>query len=161
MYNINNEIVAKYFEMKGYLVHRDISEIDLAIHNPETGDKAIVDVKGWHAEVFYLSHFSSEILDFPNPKALKRAEEFFKDKNFRKILVVSKISKRQKEECLDAAKKTGIDEVIEFKSVLDFLITNADEHVDYKDMVQQMARLFKIYYPWGEDLKQRSMGEFL
>jgi len=29
---------------------------------------------------------------------IKRAEEFFKDKNFRKILIVSKISKRQRKE---------------------------------------------------------------
>lgn len=161
MYNINNEIVAKYFELKGYLVHRGTPEIDLAIQNPETGDKAIIDVKGWHAEVFYLSHFSSEILGFPNENTLKKAEEFFKDKNFRKILVVSKISERQKEECLEAAKKIGIDEVIGFKSILDFLITEAEEHIDYKNIVQQMSRLFKIYYLGKEDLKQKLMEEFL
>lgn len=160
MLEFNKEIVAKYFELKGYLVHRNLF-VDLVIENPKTGDRAIVNIKGWHAEIFYLGNFSrnSEIFDFMKPEILKKAKEFF-NSDFRKILVVSKISKRQKDACIEAVRRKGIDELLEFGTILDFLINNADENKNYSDPVMQMARLFRVYYLKNK-ISQKLIKEYL
>ena len=70
MSNVNEEIVRLYYEIKGYMVHQNLkytihkekssgeSDIDLAIYNPKTHVKAIVEVKGWHTETFSKVYFS-------------------------------------------------------------------------------------------------------
>ncbi len=161
MLELNKEIVAKYFELKGYLVHSNLFA-DLAVENPKTGDKAVIGIKGWHAEIFYLGNFNrnSEIFDFVAQNILKGAGEFFNSNNFRKILVVSKISRRQKDACIDACKNMGVDELLEFRAILDFLINSADESRNYSDPVMQMARLFRVYY-MRDMLYQKLMKEYL
>lgn len=161
MSDLNREIVAKYFELKGYLVHRNLF-VDLAVENPKTEDIAVVGIRGWHAEIFYLGNFkgNSEIFDFVAPDILKKASGFFNSNNFRKILVVSKISRRQKDACIDACKTAGVDELLEFREILDFLINNVDRNRNYPDPVMQMARLFRIYYT-GDKLPQKFINEYL
>lgn len=161
MLEFNKEILAKYFELKGYLVHRNLF-VDLAVENPKTGDRAIVNIKGWHAEIFYLGNFTrnSEIFDFIRPEILKKAKEFFNSNNFKRILVVSKISKRQKDACIEVVRKKGIDELLEFRTILDFLINNVDEGKNYSDPVMQMARVFRIYYMKDRSY-QKLMKEYL
>ncbi|MHA1338158.1 MAG: hypothetical protein ACTSPW_20885, partial [Promethearchaeota archaeon] len=111
MTDVNEEIVAKYFELKGYLVRRNLyyevnakhspgSDIDLIIYNPKSSDRAIVEVKGWHTEVFTLSYFKEidRIYNFLRPEAIKKAEEFFGTNKFRKILVVSELPKMKEKQ---------------------------------------------------------------
>lgn len=159
---LNEDIVTKYFELNGYSVSRNLDGVDLVIFNPTTKDKAIVEVKGWHAETFSLSYFSpkSEIFDFIKPDVLKRVDDFLGTKKFRKILVVSKLSKNQKDICISLVKKMGVDEIIEFRGILDFLIEHADKRVNYSNNVMQMMRIFKIYYPEEKSL-QRRINEFI
>jgi hypothetical protein len=116
--------------MKGYFVYNNLkytvtkrkirgeSDIDLAIYNLETDDKAIVEVKGWHSEIFSLSYFlttdiqnysDNRIFNFLRPEAIETATNFFKTDNFRKILVVSKLAPTQKEECKKRLKEIKID----------------------------------------------------
>ncbi len=161
MLELNKEIVARYFELKGYSVNRSLFA-DLAIENPKTGDRAVVGIKGWHAEVFYLGNFTknSEIFDFIKPEILRTAGEFFNSNKFRKILVVSRISRKQKNSCIEACGGKGVDELIEFRAILDFLINNADESKNYSDPVMQMARLFRVYYT-KDKLPQRLIREYI
>ena len=65
MPEVNEQIVATYYHLKGYLTYPNLkymvhwesgsgeSDIDLAISNQKTGDKAIVEVKGWHNELSF------------------------------------------------------------------------------------------------------------
>ncbi len=95
MPDVNEQIVRTYFHLKGYLVYPNLkymvhwesgsgeSDIDLAISNPKTGDKAIVEVKGWHNDYFTKSYFEedpeepNEIFNFVRKEALEKATEFF------------------------------------------------------------------------------------
>ncbi len=158
---LNKDIVTKYFELKGYSVSTNLDGVDLVIFNPTTKDKAIVEVKGWHAETFSLSYFcpKSKIFNFIKPDILKRVNDFLGTENFRKILVISKLSKKQRDRCISLVKRMGVDEIIEFRDILDFLIKHIDEGFNYSDSVMQMIRIFKIYY-LGENSIQRRINEF-
>jgi benzoyl-CoA reductase/2-hydroxyglutaryl-CoA dehydratase subunit BcrC/BadD/HgdB len=169
MTDVNEEIVAKYFELKEYLVTPNLkymmkkekssgeSDIDLAVYNIKTGDRAIVEVKGWHTETFTPAYFKpdakkedyrSRIFHFVRKEALDAARKFFETDKFRKILVVSKLPKsyNSREECIKLAKKKGIDEIIEFSEILNYIISKTKTNKNYKDsMVQQMIRLLKNY----------------
>ncbi len=166
MTDINEEIVALYFELKGYFVHKNLkyeikkgktkgeSDIDLVVfkENPKRDEfkRAIVEVKGWHNETFSLSYFEDDrenrIYYFVRKEAIEAAEKFFKAKDFERVLVVPELSKKQRESCIREAKKRGITKILEFKEILDYIIQKTKWNKNYKDStIQQVVRLFKLY----------------
>lgn len=167
MTDVNEEIVRVYFELNGYLVYPNLkytvmkkkirgdSDIDLAVYNLETGDKAIVEVKGWHSENFSLSYFTTtdiqnysdnRIFNFLRKEAIEKATQFFKTDNFRKILVISKLAPTQREDCIEISKERGIDELIEFDKILKYVVEKVETNKNYRDSeFLQTVRLLKNY----------------
>lgn len=164
--DVNEEIVRQYFELKGYFVQTDIlylkpkgktgkkssgyGDIDLIIVHPKTSDKAIVGVSGWHRERItpsYVEGLEGRLFSFISPLALNRASQVLGTKKFRKILVISQLGSTvsSKESFLRKAKKMGVDEVIEFPTILKELIKLIKTEPSYDSEVLQTLRLLKIY----------------
>ncbi|MCX5709675.1 MAG: hypothetical protein NT088_02975 [Candidatus Omnitrophica bacterium] len=165
MSDVNERVVQRYFELKGYMVTTNLkymirkkssgeSDIDLAIFRVKPLDRAIVEVKGWHTETFSAAYFKidnpddyrARILNFVRPEALMVAEEFFHTKDFRKILVVPELSPKQRNEITKMLKeKYGID-ILEFTTVLEEVIAATKINKNYRDSeFQQTIRLLKAY----------------
>ena len=165
MSNVNEEIVRLYYEIKGYMVHQNLkymihkkkssgeSDIDLAIFNPTTHDRAIIEVKGWHTETFSKVYFKSDngprhlsrIFNFIKPEARKAAKQFFHGNNYHKILVVPKVSQKQRKWIESKSRKLGI-KILEFQKILSTIVDATRPNKDYRDSeFQQAVRLMKVY----------------
>lgn len=165
MSDVNERIVQRYFELKGYMVTTNLkymikkkssgeSDIDLAILKINPSDRAIVEVKGWHTEKFNISYFTSidpkdyrsRILHFVRPEALKVASDFFKTSQFRKILVVPQLSHRQKDKIIKMLKEKHDIDILEFYPILKEVISLTEPNKNYRDSeFQQTIRLLKAY----------------
>lgn len=164
--DVNGEIVRQYFELKGYFVQTDVlylkpkgktgkkssgyGDIDLIIVHPKTGDKAVVGVSGWHRERItpsYVEGWEGRLFSFVSPLALNRAAQVLGTRKFRKILVISQLGSTisSKENFLREAKRMGVDQVIEFPSILKELIKLIKTEPSYDSEVLQTLRLLKIY----------------
>src|SRR4051812_13831830 len=98
----NEELVRRYFELKGYLARSNVryayrtekgmgwSDVDLCVLHPRTGDAAAVEVKGWHTERLTSGYWKSwpNLLHFTRPEATSAVEELLGRSDFRRILVV-------------------------------------------------------------------------
>lgn len=125
-------------------------DIDLVITNPKTGDKAVVGVSGWHTERItpsYVEDWGDRLFSFASPLALKKAATILGTTEFRKILVVSRLGSREssKQAFLKKAKKMGIDQVMEFPTILRELIKLIKVGPTYDSEVLQTLRLLKTY----------------
>lgn len=164
--DVNEEIVRQYFELKGYFVQTDVlflkpkkqtgkkssgyGDIDLIVTNPKTGDKAIVCVSGWHRERIvpsYLESSGHRLFSCFSRLALRKANQVLGTRKFRKILVVSRLGAREssKKAFIKGAKKAGVDEVIEFSTILRELIKLVKIEPSYDSEVLQTLRLLKIF----------------
>jgi len=166
MVDVNEEIVRKYFELQGYFVQADVlylkpkertgkkssgyGDIDLIITNPKTGDRAIVGVSGWHTERItpsYAKDWAQRLFGFAGRLALEKAAEVLGDKKFRKILVVSRLgtTENSRTRFVEEVRKLGIDQVIEFPTILQDLINTIETRINYDSEVLQTLRLLKTY----------------
>lgn len=110
----------------------------------------IVDVKGWHSYRFSPSLVSTkpELFYFVSPGALKFARSVFKNVPFKSVLVISEAPATEAvwsrmEEIL---KKGGIDHVIEFPTILNFLISHVQVSNNYIESdTLQLLRFLKRY----------------
>ncbi len=110
----------------------------------------IVDVKGWHSYRFSPSLLSAkpELFYFVSPGALKFARRVFKNVPFKSLLVISEAPATEAvwsrmEEML---KKSGIDHVIEFPTILAFLISHVQVSNNYTESdTLQLLRFLKRY----------------
>lgn len=163
---LNQELVKVYFEMNGFLVKGNEQFFVLNLHpqnlDPPPGfllnsldlpaiEKATVEIKGWHTEKFSPPrlHRFPEIFDFVQPEALKIARRFFGDNNFKKILVVSSLPAPKGEtrkKSIKLLQAKGIDHVLEFRSILEYLIRKVrpTRHYAHSDLLQ-LLRLLKYY----------------
>lgn len=166
MTDVNEEIVRKYFELKGYLVRTNVKflkkkevtgkkssgygDIDLAVINPNTGERAIVAVSGWHTERItpsYVRDWGHRLFGFLCEASLDKAERVLGCKDFRKILIVSQLGALQesKDKFIEEARKRGVDDVIEFPKILKELIEEIEISQSYDSEVLQTIRLLKRY----------------
>ena len=166
MVDVNEEIVKKYFELKGFLVQTNVqylkrkeetgkkssgySDIDLIIMNPKTGEKAVVGVSGWHTERItpsYVRDWGHRLFGFLNKLALEKASEVLGSEDFHKILIVSQlgVKKESRNKFLEEAHKRGIDRVVEFPTILKELVDMVKIKPSYDSEVLQILRLLKIY----------------
>ena len=164
--DVNEEIVRRYFELKGYFVQTGVKyikskeqtgkkssgygDIDLIVTNPKTGDKAIVGVSAWHRERFVPSYVKTSphrLFSFVSPLALKKAVKVLGSRKFKKILVVSRLGSKEssKKAFIKEAKKRGVDEIKEFPTILKELMKLIKIAPRYDSEVLQTLRLLIIY----------------
>lgn len=110
----------------------------------------IVDVKGWHSHRFSASIVGSmkELYYFVSPAALKYAREVFDGAPFKSVLVISEApadeAARLKMEAI--LRERGVDHVIEFPTILNFLISYVEVSVNYVGSdTLQLLRYLKRY----------------
>ncbi len=163
--NVNQELTKIYFELHGFLTQLDEyffvfrfkpaeinSRLGFLLRSADTSaiGQAIVNVKGWHTNKFFPSRLthSPEIFDFVQPEALEKARQFFQGRNFKKILVLSSLpaSGKMREKSIEFISGKGVDHVIEFVTVLDYIISKVRPNQNYPNSdLLQLLRLLKCY----------------
>ena len=143
-------------------------EIDLLVMNPAVAEnkvpdhivwttadlagvaRAVVGVRGWHTDRFYVSTFerSPEIVRFAAPEPTRFAARRFGTDDLVKILCLPKLPESGvlKRKTTEALKAKGIHGVISFETMLAELIARVDTNRNYeKSDLLQIIRLLKNY----------------
>lgn len=110
----------------------------------------IVDVKGWHSHKFSPSIVGSmrELYHFVSPPAIEFARSVFGDAPFKSILVISEAPAAEpaRAEMEAILRENGIDHVLEFPTILSYLISHVEVSVNYVESeILQLLRLLKRY----------------
>ncbi len=187
MADVNEEIVKAYYEAQGYIVKTNHyyvkrkftdgkkigqgpADIDLIIIHPQTNDKAIISVKGWHNDVVRKSNIKnwkekSYMKLKIDEQTVEAGKEFFGDNNFRKLLVLSCIDKKDYQELRDDLKDFyKYDEVLHFPTLLHDLvegnknknILKVNDYKHYRDSeFLQTLRLFVKHYIKSKNLSKK------
>ncbi len=177
---INETIVREFFELLGYFVIQPRKhvvavrlkgveeEFDLAVLNPTVTEhklpdnmvwtvkdlkcvgRAIVAVRGWHTERFYVSTFEQtpDILRFTEERSLKLAGKLMSSSSMAKILCLPKLaaSGELKSKTIRLLREHGVDGVISFQTMLEELVKQVNVNNNYeKSDVLQVIRLLKNY----------------
>lgn len=180
MSSVNESVVREYFEQLGYLVSQPRKyvpggrqktadeELDLIVFNPQVKDhivpahliwstsdlksvsRAVVGVRGWHTERFYVSRFEQtpDILRFVEEAPIKFAEKLLGASPIAKILCIPNLpaSGGLKDKTCEVLKLKGLDGVISFRTMLLELASRVDVNVNYeKSDLLQTIRLLKNY----------------
>jgi hypothetical protein len=180
MSDVNLELVKEFFELNGFMILTNrkhqlrkvgadweysiellTANLDVAEQKKKPGflleppdlkgiQRAIVDVKGWHTEVFYPSTIESarSFFAFVSPESLQYATKVFKGEPFTKVVVLSELPSNKEilERSIDVLRKNGIDHAIEFSTILKDLITHVQINYNYTESdTLQLVRLMKRY----------------
>jgi hypothetical protein len=180
MSDINLQLVKDFFELNGFMILTNrkhqlrkigadweysiellVANLDFAEPAKEPGfaleprnikgiSKAIVDVKGWHTEVFYPSTIEQArtLFAFVSPESLQYASRVFKDEPFSKVIVLSELPSNKEilDRSIELLRKNGIDHVIEFSTILKDLISRVQVNYNYTESdTLQLVRLMKRY----------------
>jgi len=112
--------------------------------------RAVIDVKGWHTDVFSSGLFESrsDVFALAGPGALAYAEETFGSTDFARILVVSELphtpAARAKAESV--VRSRGVDHVLEFPTILRGILDRIQTNYNYTESdVLQLMRIVKRY----------------
>jgi hypothetical protein len=113
--------------------------------------RAALDVKGWHTDVFSSTIFEARqnIFGFVSQPALEYAEEVFGTTEFSRILVVSELpgaaEGRAKAEAV--VKEHGVDHLLEFPTILRGILGLIQTNHNYTESdVLQLLRIMKRYH---------------
>jgi hypothetical protein len=176
---VNDWIVREYFEMLGYLVtqprkytvprHKTAGEeVDLVVINPsikehklpesfvwytdelKTVARAIVAVRGWHTERFYVSTFEQapHILRFAAPESMRCATKLIGTDSIAKILCLPNLpaTGELKQKTIQTLRDKGVDGIISFETILSEIVERVDVNRNYdKSDLLQVIRLLKNY----------------
>jgi hypothetical protein len=177
---VNEAVVREYFESLGFLVSQPRKysipgrpktaeeEMDLLVFNPSATahvvspeliwntaairglQRAVVGVRGWHTERFYVSTFEQtpDILRFAERKSTDAAARLLGSDAFAKILCLPRLpaSGELKDQTIAALRKKGIDGVVSFSTMLAELVSFVECHKNYeKSDLLQTIRLLKNY----------------
>ena len=113
--------------------------------------QAIVETKGWHTSSFTegLIKGTPRIFNFVRPEAIQAVRDtVLYDAEFQRILVVSRLSPQSpnREAAMKLMKDGGIDHVIEFDTVVRFIVSQVEQNKNYPDSeILQTIRLLKVY----------------
>ena len=113
-------------------------------------ERAIVEVRAWHADRFYPSVIESSpvLYQFVSEDSLALASEVFAGRPFGKVLVVSElpVTLEQRQRSIGLLEETGIDHVIEFPTVLQDLLGKVSVNRSYAaSHTLETLRLLKRY----------------
>ena len=177
---VNEALVREYFEMLGFLVSQPTKysvpgrqksaeeELDLLICNPavkeprkpdafvwsradlEHVDRAVVGIRGWHTERFYVSRFEQapDILRFAETESLKFASRMMGTSELVRILCLPRLpaSGELRAKSIKMLQEKGIDGVISFETILRELAASIETNRNYeKSDILQVIRLMKCY----------------
>ena len=177
MSELNVELVREFFEMNGFLVRvvrkhtiasreKEEAGVDLLILNshPQQGkanfvltgesvgtiERAMVKVKGWHTGSFAPSLLASspDIFDLLEKRTVKTVKGLFGGKDFRKILVVSRLPATEAlaKKSISILAQRGVDHLLEFTTVLQDIIGKVKTNKNYTESdILQLIRLLKCY----------------
>lgn len=132
MSDVNEELVRRYFERRGYLVRTNVqyqtrrgqwSEIDLCVLHPRSNDAAAVEVKGWRQPVVTLADFHDQwgVFNFVQPEALQAATDALGRDGFRRILVLPRVHERFVEQVTNLVNEHQV-VILTWPDILRFLI---------------------------------------
>ena len=113
--------------------------------------RAIIETKGWHTESFTagLIKNTPRIFNFVRREAIAAARDtVLYDADFRRILVVSRLSRTQtnRKAAVQLLKDGGINHVIEFGTVVRFIVDQVEANKNYPDSeILQTIRLLRVY----------------
>ena len=112
--------------------------------------RALVEVKAWHSKRFSPSVLFTSLrpLRFLSAEALQQARAAFKTGGFKKILIIPQlpVTQHTQQQSIDILKRKGVDYIIEFRTILEFLIENVKPTKNYADSDSlQLIRLLKNY----------------
>ena len=119
--------------------------------NEVTGiDRAIVEVRAWHADRFYASVIESNpvLFDVAGDEARTRARQVFGGAPYKTILVISELSPspEPRQRAISLLQQGGIDHVIEFTTLLHDILNKISAYVSYSpSQTLQTLRLLKRY----------------
>jgi hypothetical protein len=156
-----------------------IEEVDLVVMNPlvkehklpenfvlvtqdlKTVARAIVAVRGWHTERFYVSTLERmpDLLRFVGTESIRYASKVLGDTSMAKILCLPRLpaSGELKQKTIQAMRDRGVDGIISFQTILAELVERVDANRSYdKSDVLQVIRLLKNY----EFIKDRQLDMF-
>ena len=149
----------QYTEPKSPLPMRLLAEHMRHIPN------VIVDVKGWHSFRFSpsLVNTKPELFYFVSPEALKFARSIFKGAPFKSVLVISEAPATEAvwSKMEEMLKNGGIDHVLEFPTILSFLISYVQVSNNYieSDTLQLLRFLKRYGLVKGEQLELPFKGK--
>ncbi len=113
--------------------------------------QAIIETKGWHTgnvTAGVIKH-TPRIFNFVRREAIAFTQEkVLHDADFRRILVVSRLSSTQsnRKAAVQLLKDGGIDHVIEFDTIVRFIVDQVEPNKNYPDSeILQTIRLLKVY----------------
>lgn len=156
MAEANEELVRRYFELKGYFVRSNTpyippggggwSDVDLCIYHPRTGDCAAVEVKGWHTERITPSYFKEwpQLFHFTRPEARHAVAELLGREDFKHILVVGRIGANSRVPVTAYARERGV-EILEFPDVLAELVRRVPVRQSAATDGEHAIRVLKAY----------------
>ncbi len=118
--------------------------------------RALVEMKVWHSKRFSPSVLFSSLgpLRFLSPEASRQARDVFKKVNFKRILIIPRLpaTRNTQDKSVDILKRKGVDHIIEFRTILEFLIENVNPAKNYDDSDSlQLIKLLKNYKLLRED----------
>jgi hypothetical protein len=153
-----------------YSLHNVDSDIDLLVlnlHPVEAKNKEIdfvikemddlkrihrasIEVKGWHGMNFTPSVIRefNRIFNFVSDSALEACADFWGTSDFKTILVLSRlpVTETSYNESIKMLKDNKIDHVIEFKTIIDFMLTTVEKNKNYSHSeFLQTIRMLKTY----------------
>ena len=180
MSDVNLQLVKEFFELNGFMILTNrkhqlrkigadweysiellVANLDLVESAEEPGfvleprdlraiPRAIIDVKGWHSEVFYPSTIEAarKFFAFVTPESLQYASRIFKGEPFSKVIVISELPSNKEilERSIGVLRKNGIDHAIEFPTILRDLVSHVQINNNYTESdTLQLLRLMKRY----------------
>ena len=113
-------------------------------------DRAIVEVRAWHADRFYASVIESNtvLFDVARDEARIRARQVFGGAPYKTILIISEFSPspEPRQRAISLLQQGGIDHVIEFPTLLHDILDKISAFVSYSPSpTLQTLRLLKRY----------------
>jgi len=112
--------------------------------------RAVLDIKGWHTDVFYSGLFEirGNIFGFVGPAATAYAEDVFESSDFSRILVVSELptASEARVKAETVVRSHGVDHVLEFPTILRGILARIQTNYNYTESdVLQLLRIVKRY----------------
>lgn len=177
---VNEWVAREYFESLGYLISQPRKyvvpgrpkmadeEADLVVFNPQveehkvpehlvwttqdlrTVSRAIVGVRGWHTERFYVKTLEQtpDIVRFVEADSIRFAARILGSDSMARILCLPRLpaSGELKEKTIQALKERGVDGIISFQTMLMELVSQVETNRNYeKSDLLQIIRLLKNY----------------
>ena len=177
MADVNEVIVREFFEGCGFLIRtnrkfvakgrREKRGIDFFVSNlhplpsneptgfildgesVKTINQAVGRIEPWHTDRFYRSVIlrDERLFDLLSPESLEEAQEIFKNSDFKKILIISRLPANPKmlDESVKTFKEKGIDHILTFTTIIWEVMKNIKSNKNYYNNSLELLRILKQY----------------